>query len=225
MFITTKFFESIDDHINLIMTTKEFEHNMTKFHFNPISLTSKTLNFFPNVETFHLYCYNDTYLEGGRIQQYCSWKTTPYHETKGKQINGKPIEFKNIIWSPQDTIDAFNGTPIANVIIPDGIKEIDSTSFLNVYYLMELTIPSTVKTIPKNCLRNVQPLTNITLSLNDSQVVIGNKIFNTPHLETAFYLPDGIKIINGKKVDRDFTSFEIPTTVTSIDKDRASCFL
>ena len=51
MFIASRHFESIDDFINLEMGVKRFNGNMTKFHYNPISLTEKTRKLFPNVET------------------------------------------------------------------------------------------------------------------------------------------------------------------------------
>ena len=40
MFITTRYFDTIEDHINLVLTTKRYELNITKFHYNPV--TSKT---------------------------------------------------------------------------------------------------------------------------------------------------------------------------------------
>ena len=80
--------------------------------------------------------------------------------------------------------------------------------------------------------------------MNSSQIIIRNKIFNTPHFDQPIYLPDSIKIINGNKVlntphfiqivylpdstkiingneGDKLTLLEIPTTVTSIDEE---CF-
>ena len=61
MFIASMWFNTIDDHINLILGVKRFNENMTKFHYNPISLTKTTRNFFPNIQTFYIYC-DDDYL-------------------------------------------------------------------------------------------------------------------------------------------------------------------
>ena len=44
--------------------------NMEKFHYNPISVDSKSVKLFPNVESLHLYEEEDEYLEGGRIERY-----------------------------------------------------------------------------------------------------------------------------------------------------------
>ena len=55
MFIASRHFESIDDFINLEMGIKRFNGNMTKFHYNPISLTNTTRNFFDHVQTLFIY--------------------------------------------------------------------------------------------------------------------------------------------------------------------------
>ena len=44
LFLTSKWFESIEDHINFTTTCKRLELNMTKFHFNPVSLNSNKRN-------------------------------------------------------------------------------------------------------------------------------------------------------------------------------------
>ena len=64
MFITTRWFETIEDHINLIMTTRRFKNNMTKYHYNPISLTQTTRDFFPNLQTLYIYSMNEEIFEG-----------------------------------------------------------------------------------------------------------------------------------------------------------------
>ncbi|ELP91117.1 hypothetical protein EIN_269430 [Entamoeba invadens IP1] len=53
--IVSKFLETIIDFINLELVCKKFSGNMEKFHFNPIPLNSKTLGYFPNIETLHLW--------------------------------------------------------------------------------------------------------------------------------------------------------------------------
>ena len=85
------------------------------------------------------------------------------------------------------------------------MSEIEENCFDNYYYkLKELTIPETVKTIPKKCIEDCRYLTNITIPLNESQMIIGNKIFkNQSHFkgEEDIVLSNLIKIINGKEVD------------------------
>ena len=55
IFIASRYFETIEDHINLTFVSKRMRGNMEKFHYNPIAVTSKTLKFFPNTETLHRY--------------------------------------------------------------------------------------------------------------------------------------------------------------------------
>ena len=59
IFIASRHFESIDDFINLELSTSKFNGNMTKFFYNPISLTKKIRNFFPNIQTLYLYSLHD----------------------------------------------------------------------------------------------------------------------------------------------------------------------
>ena len=81
IFLAAKYFESIEDYFNLETAVKRFRGTMDKFHYNPISLTSKTVKFFPNVETLHLYETSDKFLTGQRIQWYCVWYVESYFES------------------------------------------------------------------------------------------------------------------------------------------------
>ena len=105
MFIASRWFETIEDHINLIKTTRRFKLNMTKFHYNPISLNSITVKFFPNIETFHTYNGDDEYIEGGRIERYIDWRRYEYwnylKQIKKNRVK-KPIEFKRLNWTKYD---------------------------------------------------------------------------------------------------------------------------
>ena len=56
----------------------ELELNFDKFHYNPISVDSTTVQFFPYVETLHLYEEIDDRLEGGNIQRYVNWNRIDY---------------------------------------------------------------------------------------------------------------------------------------------------
>ena len=82
LFIASRYFESLDDHINLVKTCKRMRFNMEKFHYNPTSLNSETVKFFVNLETLHIYGEGDEYLKGGRIQAYCEWNKKGWHESE-----------------------------------------------------------------------------------------------------------------------------------------------
>ena len=51
IFLASKYFESINDFINLEKGIKRFTGNMTKFFYNPIVLTKENRNYFPNLRT------------------------------------------------------------------------------------------------------------------------------------------------------------------------------
>ena len=59
MFIASRWFDSIDDFINLEIGVKRFQGNMTKFHYNPISLVPSTRRFFTHLQTLYLYSSKD----------------------------------------------------------------------------------------------------------------------------------------------------------------------
>ena len=80
IFIASRYFESIEDHLNLIRVSKRMRCNMEKFHYNPISVDMTSLPLFPNIQTLHIYKEGETYLEGGRIERYVNWNPISYHK-------------------------------------------------------------------------------------------------------------------------------------------------
>ena len=54
LFIASRHFESLEDHINFSFVCKRLRWNMEKFHYNPISVNEKTVKFFPNTETLNV---------------------------------------------------------------------------------------------------------------------------------------------------------------------------
>lgn len=55
VFIASRWFTSIDDYINLEMSSPRFYGNMEKFHYNPIPLNTKTREFFSHLKTLYIY--------------------------------------------------------------------------------------------------------------------------------------------------------------------------
>ena len=62
-FIASRHFETIDDFINLELSTKHFQGNMTKFFYNPIPLTEITRCFFTHLQTLFIYSKEDNLFE------------------------------------------------------------------------------------------------------------------------------------------------------------------
>ena len=162
-FIASRFFNTIDDFINFEMINSYFYANMTKFHYNPISLDEKLLPFFPTVETLHLYNKNDKYLKGQRIQWYVNWwEEKGWYESQKSNNNLKEkysIEYKHIVYNRDDAVIDLKNT--SYVKIPNGVKEIDSCCF---YFsdIISISIPSSVETIGDRCFGICRYLTNVT---------------------------------------------------------------
>ena len=99
------------------------------------------------------------------------------------------------------------------------MKEIDKDSFDKyVTNVKQLIIPSTVTSIPIDCIYCCTKVTNITLPLNHSQIIYGNKIFkNNQDLEEDIYLPNLVQVINGKQINRYI--LEIPSIITSFKEN------
>ena len=234
LFIASRYFVCIDDHINLVKVSKRMRLNMEKFHYNPISVYPQTIKFFPNIETLHLYKEEDEYLEGGRISKYVIWYPVSYNSTiKLKEENeNNQNEFKKIIWTKDDTniqakkeIDkiGYDEGLTISLIIPNGVKELTDNFLKDCgHFTTNLVIPSSVTSIPKTCVEKYTVLKELTIPINDSQLFLGNKIFkNNQHLEQDIYLPNYIYKFNGNKIDFSSVSISIPTTFTSLDKN---CF-
>ena len=59
IYIVSKYFETIDDFINLELSCSQFKGNMKKFYYNPIPLTSSTRRLFKNLQTLYIYSAHD----------------------------------------------------------------------------------------------------------------------------------------------------------------------
>ena len=154
-------------------------------------------------------------------------------ETIRKRKDNKKIDFKRIVFTKRDVEEEMerqtqNGFTQQQCVIriPDEVKEIVADAFFNNQRVVTIDIPESVKIIPMKCFEFCQKLINITIPLNETRVVIGNKIFNNqPHFNQSILLPSSIKVINGIDVFES-TSIEIPSHVTSIDeKCFDDCFL
>ena len=59
LMVVSKYFESIDDFINMEIGITKAKGNMSKFHFNPIPLDAWSRTLFTSLETLHLYAKED----------------------------------------------------------------------------------------------------------------------------------------------------------------------
>ena len=227
IFIASRHFNSIDDYINLEMTTKRFRGNMTKFHYNPISLSSKTIHLFPNVETFHLYSKKDKFLTCGRIFQFVVWYDVGYKEYQklnqfDKQIKllkeNYPIHWKSITFRPTEA-KLFKQTQL----FPNEIQKIQ-ISYLNDYWtnIQSISLPHSIQSISNNCFSNCVQLSSIGLS--SSLTSIGSKSFYRCFSLRSIDLPTSLSTIGESAFEEctQLSSIHFPEKQLLLGKN---CFL
>ena len=84
IFIASRHFETIDDFINLELSTRRFKGNTSKFFYNPIPLTNVTRNLFTHLQTLFIYNRHDNLFENDRRIVSRKIQICPYH-LKGKE--------------------------------------------------------------------------------------------------------------------------------------------
>ncbi|ELP93737.1 hypothetical protein EIN_321600 [Entamoeba invadens IP1] len=148
--IVSKYLETIGDFINLELVCKKFGGNMKKFHFNPISLNSKTIGFFPNIETLHLWNVEDENFGNGLLIN-----TVENGDCENKVVLKKEF-FKIIVWFNVDfeTVDRNKSRNIE-------FKNVTYT--LNDRMIFGNNIPSSVTSIGNNCFDNCKSLSSVTI--------------------------------------------------------------
>lgn len=85
MFLVSKYFNSIDDYINVEKTCKGYRQTMEQFKYNPIPLaTQKERDMFQGIEVYHIYktntaVMNSIIIHDPKIQDVVVHEE-PYHE-------------------------------------------------------------------------------------------------------------------------------------------------
>ncbi|ELP92868.1 hypothetical protein EIN_508690 [Entamoeba invadens IP1] len=183
--IISKYFNTISDYITLECVCKLFNGNMSKFHYNPIPLSKKTIKFFPSLETLHVYNkQNETF--GSSLRQLLSkkqkclinknaeqtehiistdytfykiivWYIVSLNEYKLITNNNTNIQFKNIQFSGDD----WNHFNCDNIItIPNIVNSLKKYSF-SFSDITSIKIPSSVTSFGDYCFHAVHQLKEI----------------------------------------------------------------
>ena len=63
LFLSSMYFETIEDFKNIEIATKRAQNNMNKFMYNPIPLDETTRYLFPNLKTLYIYSSKDNRFE------------------------------------------------------------------------------------------------------------------------------------------------------------------
>ena len=140
--IVSKYFNKINDYINIIKTCKEYNNILNLLYYNPIPFNERIYKYFKNIQTLHLYSLHD--FEDINIPKII-WYNVNYETYKNNETN----IYKNIEICQND-INKY-GVDILNEKI--NIVEIDNNCFndCNNINLKELIIPNSITKIGKYC--------------------------------------------------------------------------
>ncbi|ELP92900.1 hypothetical protein EIN_312320 [Entamoeba invadens IP1] len=201
--IVSKYFDIDRDFINLELVCKKFNGNMEKFHFNPIPLNSKTLGYFPNIETLHLWNrkaenFGNGFMMNTKEKVECEnkgvlkreffriivWFNVDF-ETVDRN-KSRNIEFKNVTYTQNDR-KKFGKN------IPPTVTSIDNYCFSECRNLSSITIPSSVTSISGYCFWGCSSL--ISVNIPSSVKSIGQGCFDYCGSLSSVTIPSSVTSI------------------------------
>ncbi|KAL7721072.1 hypothetical protein QTN25_001515 [Entamoeba marina] len=160
--ICAKYFLNYDDYINLMCVSSKFNDLVELYHFNPISVQSKTL--FPRMETQYLYANYDEKLDG--FFKYVVTYEVSYKECLNDISNNtiyKKISItKNDLNDHLASLQAFLDTGLQQITYSPKIWNLSSRCFYGIQ-LQSLNIPTTVQSIGDSCFCCCSRLSSITI--------------------------------------------------------------
>ena len=162
LMVVSKYFNTIDDFINMELGIPKTKGNMEKFHFNPIALDQWSRKFFTSLETLHLYSEEDEKFESETFFKKVVWYRMEYGVWMKENEN---VQYKNVVL----TKEISKGMDC----IPEGITEIAENCFTWRHDLKELVIPNSVTSIGRWFLDECKELTALTIPTHWEQV--GNR--------------------------------------------------
>ncbi|ELP91986.1 hypothetical protein EIN_386500 [Entamoeba invadens IP1] len=178
-----------DNFIKLEHVCNKFKSNMEKFHFNPIPLTYKTVSYFPNIETLHLWNEEDENFGNGLFLRPLNfgfhrdinknnkdekkmdfyrvivWFNVDYSTVNN---NYKNIIFRNVTYTKIDRQQFGN-------VIPPSVTSLGEYCFGCCSALNNVVIPSNVTSLGEYCFYECTNLSSITLPL--TVLSFGDKCF------------------------------------------------
>lgn len=91
--------------------------------------------------------------------------------------------------------EAFKGTNIKYLTIPDSVTELGDAAFANMYYLKSITLSKSLTELPHETFRNCASLQN--LDIPDGVTEIKSKAFQTCISLQSINIPSSVKVIGG----------------------------
>ncbi|EDR23897.1 hypothetical protein, conserved [Entamoeba dispar SAW760] len=202
--ITSKYFNDINDFINLEIGIKRFQGNMERFHFNPIPLNQYSRKLFTNIETFHIYNKDDEIFNDGKIFKKVIWYLVNYSTYLKEKEQGNIC--KNIEYTQPDIKKH-------GITIPPEVKSLGEYCF---YGLKSINIPSTISKIRNN---NFSDNLLTLITIDNLKFISKERIFMNEPVLLSIKTPMNIQQINKKKViRRNVNEFIIPTTISKLGK-------
>ncbi|KAL7711509.1 hypothetical protein QTN25_010817 [Entamoeba marina] len=169
MMISSKYFVTRDDYINMICVNSKFKEILDMFHYNPIIDLNKTL--FKNIETQHIYENEKKILS---VNNYVIWKKKYYNcNLKKRELTR---QYKNVYYDydlytqmsciiPMEckTLDYFRYVDITSLIIPNNITRLMPYCF-DYDELESIKLSTSIRNIPEYCFDGCSSLKEIDLS-------------------------------------------------------------
>ena len=173
MFIASRWFETIEDYINLELSTPKWKGNLLRFYYNPIQINKEfERELFPKLETLYLYEYNDNeYKEDKRIKKREIWYGVNKEEMKENKDTTKI--YKNILTTTPNEINV--NEKKLRIGNDTGLISIGNKCFIKNLTMKNIKIPSTIKSIGNHCFNGCEKLE--TLIIPNSVTQIGVSCF------------------------------------------------
>ena len=233
MLVSSKYFDTTNDYINLERTNRKYEGMTEEYKYNPIPITDKKqLDVFKNIETYHRY--NEKSSEEGDNDE------LEYVLDK----NDKDKQLKTIIWKKTNVYtdddyydDTFNGAIEYKCVYHDNIDESnaktiefpDNPNYVNTlidnnfeyYKISSIDIPTNVTSIGNNCFRECSNL--VSINIPPKVEFIGNNCFSGCKSLISIDIPSKIEFITDECFSgcSNLVSINIPSSVTYIGNN---CF-
>ncbi|ELP86802.1 hypothetical protein EIN_516780 [Entamoeba invadens IP1] len=201
--VVSKYFETIRDIIKLEIVCKKYKNTMKKFHYNPVPVTDKTINYFPKILTLYLYHKEDeiflnVFLITTPNSDYCENTHKPNIKIAiknftivDKNIKYKNVIFKNVTYTKNDrktfgdTIPLivksigekcfYFNTTLINLTVPSNVTLLGDYSFCHCDNLVSVILPPTITKLSYKCFAMCEKLKSIEIPL--SVVSIGDYCF------------------------------------------------
>ncbi|BFU19622.1 leucine rich repeat protein, BspA family protein [Entamoeba histolytica HM-1:IMSS-B] len=209
--IVSKYFDGINDFINLELGVKRYRGNMERFRFNPIPLDDYSRKFFPNIETLNLYNKDDMIFNDGKIFKQMIWYKVEYSTYLKEKEQGN--ECKSIEYTEYDR-EEFGDE------IPPEVNSLGDNCFEG-YDSFKMVIPSSVTKLGMKCFSTSEVED---ISISNAVISIGNACFSFCTNLKKIQLPENICIIPNECFASctNLLNVTIPSSVSSLGNNAFS---